>query len=135
MISIDNIRQYMRKRIHETICTGTKSDGKNSRSCKSREEEKSAQTGCSEERVRLQYRDFFKENLGQASHQDDGNPSSGRRLRWFESVGALRDAGFDVERDAQGFWRVFKPITEDDLTTEQLEWYRAVQKRDRPPRR
>jgi hypothetical protein len=32
--------------------------------------------------------------------------TSWRRLRWFESVKALQDAGFDVKRDPRGIWRV-----------------------------
>jgi hypothetical protein len=59
----------------------------------------------------------------------DGNAQdcSWRRLRWFESVGALQDAGFRVERDPQGFWRVARPLTRRELNP---DWYKPKEAED-----
>jgi hypothetical protein len=47
-------------------------------------------------------------------------PSSWRRLRWFESIRALQDAGYEVKRDPEGFWRVQMPLSDRDLNP---DWY------------
>jgi hypothetical protein len=54
----------------------------------------------------------------------DETPSSWRRLRWFESVRALQDAGFDVKRDPRGFWRVQMALPKRI----DIDWYEPKKK-------
>jgi hypothetical protein len=61
-----------------------------------------------------------KASGGVDAAKSDETPSSWRRLRWFESVRALQDAGFEVKRDPQGFWRVLMPLSDRELNP---DWY------------
>jgi hypothetical protein len=61
-----------------------------------------------------------KASGGVDASKSDETPSSWRRLRWFESVRALQDAGYEVKRDPAGFWRVQMPLSDRDLNP---DWY------------